>query len=219
MTEDPIRQRTLPAALADRLRQDILAGIHAPGKQLRQDTIAAAYGVSRIPVREALLQLVAEGLVDILPHRGAVVTPLSRQEVNDVFDLRILLEPRLLLASVPRLDTAAFQAIAAAQAAFDTATTGRDRGRLGTLNGALHLALYARADLPRTLSVVAGLLQTSERYTRLQLTTPEASQRALTEHAAIIALCRTGDAPAAATRLIAHIEAVRHDLDRIIVAD
>ncbi|MCA0425554.1 MAG: GntR family transcriptional regulator [Proteobacteria bacterium] len=216
MTEDPIRQRTLPTVLAGRLRQDILSGVHAAGMQLRQDAIAATYGVSRIPVREALLQLEAEGLVEIIPHRGAIVTPLTRQEVNDVFDLRVMLEPRLLIASIPHLDASDFAAIATVQAAFDAAVAGNDRGRLGALNASLHLALYARATLPRTRTIVAGLLNTSERYTRLQLSTAAASKQATEEHAEIVALCQKGDGEGAAARLVAHIEAVRHDLDRII---
>ncbi len=101
--KNPLSSRTLAGAIVERVRQEILSGEHEPGAQLRQDALAAAYGVSRIPVREALLQLEAEGLVAIEPHRGAVVTPLSPDEINDVFELRLMLEPRLIRSSIPEL--------------------------------------------------------------------------------------------------------------------
>ncbi len=170
----PLLTRTLSAAIIDRLRQEILRGDHAPESQLRQDALAAAYGVSRIPVREALLQLESEGLVRIEPHRGAVVTPLSRDEVEDVFALRLMLEPRLARSSIPALTEEDLLRLEALDQAFDEAIDKGDAARWGRLNAELHLAMYARANLPRTFSVVANLLQTSERYTRLQLATQEA---------------------------------------------
>ncbi len=210
-----IRTRTLAAAIIDRLRQDILAGAYSPGTQLRQDALAAAYGVSRIPVREALLQLEAEGLVQIEPHKGAVVTPISREEIDDVFALRLLLEPRLLRASLPHLTAEDGEALGRIQHAFAAAIAAGDAGRWGELNAALHMAMYARARQPRTLAVVASLLQTSERYTRLQLATQDAWQRAEREHAALVGFCRAGDADGAVALLEQHIASVHADLSRL----
>src|SRR4029079_14112299 len=91
-TEDhmrgPLKPRTLSAAIVDQLRQAILDGTYPAGSQLRQDALCEAYGGSRIPVREALFQLEAEGLVRILPQKGAIVSELSLDEINDVFELR-----------------------------------------------------------------------------------------------------------------------------------
>ena len=90
----PLKQhRTLASAVADRLREQILSSAYPAGTQLRQDALAASFGVSRIPVREALFQLEAEGLLQMVPHKGAVVTELSPEEVNDIFDLRVMLGP------------------------------------------------------------------------------------------------------------------------------
>lgn len=208
----PLQHRTLSAAIAERLRQDILDGRHTSGEQLRQDALAARFEVSRIPVREALFQLEAEGLVQIAPHKGAVVSGLSPDEINDVFDLRALLEPRLLRASGPRLDAGDFVQLDSIQGAFVHAVKARDVRRFGELNAAFHEALYARAPLPRSRTVVSGLLQTSDRYTRLQLSSPAAMARAEREHGALIALCRSGDWDRACEFLAAHVEAVRGDL-------
>jgi DNA-binding GntR family transcriptional regulator len=98
---DRLRHKTVAAAVADSLRQQILNGDLPAGAQLRQDALAEAFGISRIPVREALLQLEATNLVKIMPHRGAVVIGLWLQEVEDIFQLRAQPEPELLLLSAP----------------------------------------------------------------------------------------------------------------------
>ena len=169
-----------------------------------------------IPVREALFQLEAEGFVQIEPHKGAIVTSLSPAEVEDVFALRIMLEPRLLRASITRLSKSDLEGLDAIQAAFDTAIHDSDSGQWGVLNARLHMAMYARAELPRTFSVVAGLMQTSERYTRIQLATQAAWQRAQSEHAELIELCRKGDSEAACSLLVQHISTVQTDLSALL---
>jgi DNA-binding GntR family transcriptional regulator len=211
--------RTIAATIAAELRSAILSGEHAPGLQLRQDMLAGTFGVSRIPVREALLQLEAEGLVSIAPHRGAVVTGLSPEEVDDVFALRRLLEPRLALVSVPRLSAADLEQLDTTQNAFSSAIAAGDAARWGRLNAELHLGIYARAGQPRTLAIVTGLLQTSERYTRIQLATQAAWRRAQLEHDEIVTLCRVRNAEAVAALLEKHIGAVHGDLARIAGLD
>jgi DNA-binding GntR family transcriptional regulator len=211
-----LKHRTLSAAIVEQLRQAILDGTYAAGLQLRQDFLAEQYGVSRIPVREALFQLEAEGLVRIVPHKGAVVSGLSLEEIHDVFDLRIMLEPRLLARSAPRLTNEDFRLIEQAHEAFAQAIAARDTSQFGVLNADFHMALYARADLPRTEVIVAGLLQVSERYTQFQLVGMAAMRRAETDHAHLRDLCRAGDFAAACDFLRHHIEAVRVDLVRMV---
>lgn len=208
----PLKHRTLSSAIVDRLRQEILDGSCRAGSQLRQDALAQTFEVSRIPVREALFQLEAEGFVRIVPHKGAIVSGLSLEEINDVFELRKLLEPRLLASSIPALTAADFAAAAGMEAAFEEAISMGDISRWGVLNADFHLALYARATQPRTLSIVAGLLQTSDRYTRLQLQRGSSIERARAEHNELIRLCREGRVKEAGRLLVDHIEMVRRDL-------
>jgi DNA-binding GntR family transcriptional regulator len=207
-----LKHRTVSAAIAEQLRDAVLAGSYGSGEQLRQDALAATFGVSRIPVREALLQLEAEGLVQIVPHKGAVVTGLSRAEVDDVFELRAVLEVRLLRRSAERLTAEDFAALEAIQAAFAGAIDRRDSSSWGRLNARLHTALYSRADLPRTASLVANLLTASERYTRIQLSTKAAWRRAQAEHGEIIGLCRAGETDAACELMARHIATVHADI-------
>ncbi len=211
-----LQPRTLAGIVVDRLREQILSNAYPAGTQLRQDALAASFGVSRIPVREALIQLEAEGLVRMVPHKGAVVTELSREEVNDVFDLRVLLETRLFRDAIGRLDKADFEVIDAIQARFEAAIRERDPARWGVLNQQLHAALYARASLPETSAVVASLLQKTDRYTRVQLSSDAARRRARREHARLIELARRGAIDEACDCLREHVESVRADLLRML---
>jgi DNA-binding GntR family transcriptional regulator len=211
-----LKHRTISSAIGNQLRDAVLSGAYPSGAQLRQDALAASFGVSRIPVREALLQLEAEGLVQIVPHKGAVVSGLSRQEVDDVFALRRLLEVRLLRASIPALTEDDFRELDHIQAAFGDAIRREDPSRWGRLNAELHMALYRKADLPRTTAVVANLLTASERYTRIQLSGKAAWTRAQAEHGDLITLCRRRDTEAASDLLDRHIAAVHIDLSAIM---
>lgn len=210
--KETLKHRTLSAAIVDQVRQAILDGTHPAGSQLRQDALAEMYGTSRIPVREALFQLEAEGLVRIVPHKGAIVSDLSTDEINDVFELRAILEPRMLAGSAPGLDEADYSRLADIQQRFEAAIASHDVASWGVLNAEFHLALYARARQPRTLAIVTSLLQTSDRYTRLQLRNTTAMGQAEREHAELIALCRRGAVEEACRFLRDHIAAVRADL-------
>ncbi|MCF3640584.1 GntR family transcriptional regulator [Rhizobium sp. TRM95111] len=208
----PLKHRTLSGALIEEIRQGILSGRYPAGSQLRQDALADSFGVSRIPIREALFQLEAEGLVRIVPQKGAIVSELSTAEIDDVFELRAMLEPRLLRASAPLLSEADFAALDEIQSRYVSAITAREVDRYGQLNAELHMVLYRRADLPKTQQIVASLLQTSERYTRVQLSSADAMSKAMREHAELIRLCRSRDVEEAGRLLERHISDVRTDL-------
>ena len=212
----PLKHRTLSAAIVDQLRQSILDGTYPAGSQLRQDALGEAYGVSRIPVREALFQLEAEGLVRIVPQKGAIVSELSLDEINDVFDLRGILEPRLLAQSAPAFTAKDLDGLDDIQGRFEKAIKARNVSEWGQLNADFHMALYAHARQPRTRAIVVSLLQTSDRYTRLQLSNTKAMGIAEKEHAQLIKLCRAQKVDEACRYLERHIEAVRADLLQVL---
>jgi DNA-binding GntR family transcriptional regulator len=212
-----LKHRTVSAAILDEVRRRVLDGTYPAGSQLRQDSLADEFGVSRIPVREALFQLEAEGFVRISPHKGATVAALSATDVAEACDLRALLEPRLLASSAPRLSQADYVEIEQVLTAYSAALTGGDTARWGELNTALHLLLYRRADAARTLGIVTGLLQECDRYTRLQLSTDQAElERADREHREIVALCRDDEIAAATLLLRKHINHVSKALARFL---
>jgi DNA-binding GntR family transcriptional regulator len=197
--------RTLASAAAEEMRRRILAGEYPGGHQLRQDALSRDLGISRIPLREALVQLESEGLVKIVPHRGAVVAELSVGEIEELFGLRALLEPRLLRASAPNLTAVDFAALEAILSEYSAELRSHRVARWGELNTALHALLYSRAEQPRTAAIVVSLLRNTERHTRMQLAFTDGLARAEAEHAEIVALCRRGEIEAAAALLAAHV--------------
>ena len=207
---------SLTAQLAESIKQNILDGEYPPNTQLRQDALANRYGVSRIPIREALLQLKAEGMVTLIPRKGAVVTPLSDAEIDDVFSLRLLLEPRLYRASAPLLTEADLTAAAEANRRYLEAVERQQRMDFGHLNAELHRVLYQEANMSKTQAIVASLLQTSERYTRIQLSSTEALNRSIAEHEELLQLTQQQNFEAAEALLIRHIEEVWQGLRAVL---
>lgn len=208
----PLVHRTIASSAAEEIRKLIFAGELKDGQPIRQDFLAARLGISRTPIREALVQLETEGLVRSEPHKGAVVAALSLADVEETFELRELLEPELLKASVPRLTEADFQTLAVILKEYSSELRTRNVGRWGELNTALHATLYSRAEKPHTQAIVTRLLNASDRYTRLQLLMMKGLKRAETEHAEIVAHCRAGRTARAAVELKRHIRHVRNEL-------
>ena len=204
----PLRHKTVAAAVADSLRERILNGELPPGVQLRQDALADEFGISRIPVREALLQLEATNLVKIMPHRGAVVTGVSLEELEDIFQLRAQLEPQLLLLSAPQLSRADLEALRNIANAYGDALRTGETPRWGELNQRFHLDLLRHAQRPRSLGILSGLLQDCDRPTRLQLSTSGDMARAEREHGRILDFCEAQKFDAAAEALRVHVEHV-----------
>lgn len=210
--------KTVAAAVAEQLRERILSGEFPGGFQLRQDALSEEFGVSRIPIREALLQLDAEGLVKIHPHRGAVVPTLSADEIKELFELRVTLEPMLLRASASQLTAANFDHLRQILADYSRSIEAQDVRLWGELNTEFHLAFYQYANRPKTLNMVALLLQECDRLTRMQLSVTGEVERAKAEHGQLIELCEAGKIDAACALLVTHIENVAQTLQHLTQA-
>lgn len=214
-----LRHLTRAEAAADEIRRRILSGQYLDGHPLRQDALATELGISRIPLREALVQLESEGLVKILPHKGAVVTELSIDELIELFELRALLEPTLIRRSVKKLSVDDFRELDAILAEFSGELKAQAQDRWGDLNTRLHQVLLSKADQPKTASMVISLLQQTDRYTRLQLSLSAASRDvADTEHRQLVELCRKGDGRGAAALLKRHIEHAGEELKNFLIS-
>lgn len=201
-----IPRQSLTSAVAEKLRDKIVRGEIREGDQLRQDAIAAEFQVSRIPVREALRQLEAEGLITIILHRGAVVSALSPAEIREVFEMRALLESEVLRVSIPNLREEHFQAGEEILRRYEQALwTEEDIGNWGRLNWEFHSTLYAGAQRPQFMSVIRTLNYNCERYIRLQLYLTREMDRAKREHRTLLDLCRAGNVEAAVNLLCRHI--------------
>jgi len=204
--ESGIPRQSLASAVAERLRERIIRGLLPEGAQLRQDAIAKEFRVSRIPVREALRQLEAEGLISIVQHRGAVVTALSPDDVEELFTIRALLEPELLKLSIPHLTEKDFaQADKILRTYIRELKRADHVGAWGQLNWQFHSMLYSRANRPYFMSVLRNINNNGERYTRLQLFLTGGMERANIEHRKLLDLSRQRNVPAACELLRRHI--------------
>jgi len=201
-----IPRQSLPSAVADKLRDQIIRGEIPEGAQLRQDAIATQYQVSRIPVREALRQLDAEGLISIVPNRGAIVPALSPDDIQELFSIRALLEPEVLKLSIPHLTKDDFaEADAVLREYVNELRREEHVSAWGRLNWQFHSILYSRANQPRFMAIIRNVNNSGERYTRLQLYLTHGIKRANEEHHQILELCRSRSVAAACDLLREHI--------------
>jgi DNA-binding GntR family transcriptional regulator len=205
--ESAIPRQSLTSAVADKLREEIIRGAIPEGAQLRQDAIALQYHVSRIPVREALRQLDAEGLITIVPNRGAIVPALSPTDIEELFTIRALLEPEILKHSIPRLSEADFCEAEVVLRRYENELQQEDHlFSWGRLNWQFHSILYSRAERPYSMTIIRNVNNNGERYTRLQLYLTHGVKRANEEHHQILELCRQRDVADACKLLRQHIQ-------------
>lgn len=184
------------------LREAIVAGHFAEDEPIRQDDIAKLFNVSKIPVREALKRLEAEGLVMFQRNKGAVVTRISEPELAQMFEVRILLEDKVLRLAIPNMSEATFTR---AERICDEFIGENNIGRWAELNWELHACLYEPAQRPFLVGLIRSIHDKLERYLRLQMSLSEGKDRADHEHREIIAACRARDVERAVTLLDEHI--------------
>lgn len=195
-------QRSTPDLIAEALRQAIQHGLFSEGQSLRQDEIATQFGVSRIPVREALRQLEAEGLVIFHPNRGAMVSSLSPTEAQEICEIRIALETMALQLAIPHISDADLNR--AAQLLQETEQI-TDPIYWADLNWQFHSTLYTAANRPRLLNMIRTLHVNVDRYIRLQMQELNYRDRSQLEHHQLLVACRQQDIPVAIQILQQHI--------------
>jgi DNA-binding GntR family transcriptional regulator len=216
MSENLIR--TMSGQITARIREKILTGVYPPGSALLQDVIAAEFGVSKIPVREALVQLRAEGLVDVFAHRGFQVRPLSSREVDEVFRLRLHIEPAAVSEGTLR---AAREDQEATRLAFENLNDALAAGELyesGELNRAFHTALIVPRLQPVTAEILSRLHTLSQRYVRMHLLPPGRVKRATEEHTQLYEAWMSRNADEAVRLTYAHIQTTKDDLAQLLQA-
>ncbi len=210
MTE--VLSRTVAERVTDALRSRILSGGYAPGAPLRQDAVAAELGVSRIPLREALNHLQAEGLVAGAAHRGFQVRGVSRAEADEIFGLRLQLEP-LAVAEGAAKATDEERAVAAkALSQLNAASTARQLSLAADQNRLFHVSLILPRRSPLTAELLNRLHAASQRYVALHLSPDGRDEKAKAEHERLYDAWASGDGQTAAGITAEHVERTRQDL-------
>ena len=162
----PIPAHLARSVIEETLRNAILDGRLSCGTAMRQQELASLFGVSRMPVREALRQLEAQSLLHVVTHKGAVVAPLIEDNSAETYELRMLLESEALRLSIPLLTEAD---IAEADTLICALEQEKDFAEIGRLNRLFHMTLYGKAPNQRLLKLVEHGLNEEERFLRFNL--------------------------------------------------
>ena len=196
----------VPRKIFELLRSEIVQGALPPGAELKQEELAARFGASRIPVREALRLLEAEDLVAFGPDRSARVIALSADEVDEIFHLRLLLETDCLTRAIEDMSEADLVQIERARrrAEIDAETSDWSESDM-----AFHESLYAPAGRPRQVALIRRLRMTSELQVPAYQRLPGETSRWLADHVAMVEACRHRHADRAVAILRDHIEGAR----------
>ena len=198
----PIPAHMARAVIEETLRSAILDGRIPCGTALRQQDLADFFGVSRMPVREALRQLEAQSLLSVIAHKGAVVAPLVQGDAVETYALRILLESQALRLSIPLLTA---EDIEQAARHIHDLETERNFTEIGRLNRLFHMALYSKAPNRRLLRLVEDGLNEEERFLRFNLEAMNLGELSQEDHRALLRAVGDRDVEGAVRLLEQHL--------------
>ncbi|PAA16615.1 GntR family transcriptional regulator [Pseudomonas fragi] len=199
----PIPAHLARSEIEETLRNAILDGRLPCGTAIRQEALAKLFGVSRMPVREALRQLEAQGLLQVVQYKGAVVAPLIEDNSLETYELRQLLEAQALRLSVPLLSKEDFEE---AEGYIEALEIEKDFGKIGTLNRQFHQALYCKAPNKKLLALIeAGLIE-EERFLRFNLEQMNLGKLCQDDHRALLRYARARDVEACIAELELHLQ-------------
>ena len=203
------------AFLSEQIRAAIISGDYAQGMQLKQDDIANQFGVSKIPIREALVQLESQGFVDNFPGRGTFVSKLSLEDATELYLLRVACEPVLLEHSLKHANPMMFAKAESYLIALKTDNLtpvewhGFDRE--------FHSTLYSEAKLPRMQQLARTTHDNLARYFHIyQSLGTNFRESKDEEHAQMFAFAKQGDIEAAKSILLAHLNTAFAELSNAL---
>jgi DNA-binding GntR family transcriptional regulator len=196
-------------AVTESLRSQILDGTLGAGLQLRQEDLAKRFGVSRIPVREALGRLQAEGLVEHFANRGSIVAGRTVEDLLETLDIRIALESRALTLAMPRLKPADFRAAREILRRYDESEGPR---QWTELNLEFHLTLYRPCGRARLVRMIEDLVRGISIHLRQYISHTVGRGSPQAEHKEILKACVAGDGALAVRLTEEHIERTKATL-------
>jgi DNA-binding GntR family transcriptional regulator len=202
LLENPYR--TAQAVVADRLRRAVLSGQMPPGARLLQAAVAAEMRTSTTPVREAMRELAGEGLLDLDPHRGVVVHQPSVGELQEIYQIRSLLEPVAIAGTV---ETIVPEQLAMAEQVLDQMERQTDVAEWALLNATYHSILAEASGLPILTSMLEKLRNLSTLYVASFVDRhPDRIRQANEEHRDLLDACKARNVPKAQELVVAHLQ-------------
>ncbi len=196
----------LSAGLYSEIQKDILSGVIPDGSKLTEQVVCKRYNVSRTPVREAFRQLEADGLIENIPNRGAFVTGLSKRDISDLFDLRILFEVQAVEWAIKRMSSEELDSLAESLEFMEFYTLRKDVDKVLSFNTQFHNIIYAGTRnrmIQKTLSIYHTYLKYSAPH---KTYTEESLKSILEEHKAIYEAFETRNPAAGRKAMEYHME-------------
>jgi DNA-binding GntR family transcriptional regulator len=197
--------RTLAERAFATLHEAIVTGVLAPGERLPIEDLAEVLDMSPMPIREALRLLDSVGLVENIPHRGARVTELSIDDLREVYEARLALEPLAVRHAAENFTDEDASRATEALAAHVKASRQRELGRIWSTHTAFHFALYDAANSRWMSRLIRPLWESSERYRFAMLPVRMNLDKRRSEHERILQACIAHEAPLAARELHNHL--------------
>lgn len=191
--------------LGEQIEERIVTGVYPPGSRLDEQELADGFGVSRTPVREALIQLASIGLVEIRPRRGAIVPEMSAERLLEMFEVMAELEAMCGRLAARRIRPHEMILLQQAHKACEAARKAENPDEYYQLNEVFHQRIYEASHNAFLAEQATALHRRLRPYRRLQLRVRNRMGTSFTEHSAIVDAIVAGDSELAATKLRSHV--------------
>lgn len=211
-----IEQAPVSATAADRvygqIKRAILSGKYPPGAPVREAALGREFGLSRTPIREALQRLISEGWAEAVPHQGARITVWDDGDIEEVFELRTLLEPHVVKRAASRISAAQLAELTQLAERMEALTERPDdaaRDQITELNRRFHHCLLVAAESPRLQRLIEFVAQVPVARRSFQEYTAEEMQRSMRHHRELISALSVRDGEWARSVMSAHLLSAR----------
>lgn len=203
-TRGTLKRTSMVDGVADALRTEILTGEFSPGDRIRVRELEERFGVSHIPIREALRRLGAEGLVEMAPNGATLVSGIALEDLTGLYDLRRIIECEFARRAAPRFDADAMVTLREAIAELDARAGDAESPEFWESHNRFHRAILAPALSGWGERVLNQIWQSSERYVRLYQSFGDRAA-AMADHHQMVAECEAGNGDALAELLARHL--------------
>ena len=201
---DVIGQK-LSEQLRERIEERVVTGVYRPGTRLDETDLAAAFGVSRTPIREALIQLAAAGVIEMRPRRGAVVAQIPPKRLQEMFEVMAELEAMCARLAAACLSEAERADLVAAHRACEARVAAADPDGYYRVNEAFHQTIYHLSHNGFLSEQALQLQRRLRPFRRLQLRLAGRLQSSFAEHERVLEAILAGNGTAAAEALRDHV--------------
>lgn len=207
------QEKSLGGQIFDKVREDILSGVYAQGDELKEATLGAKLGVSRTPVREALRQLELEGLVEIVPNRGARVTGISRKDVCDIYYMRLSLEGLAARWAAEHMKEEEIAQLEEVVLLSEFHLKNEKQDQLARLDGRFHEILYHSSSSRMLEHVLTDFHHYVKKARFISVKSPNRAVESVTEHKEILEAIKNRDGDLAEKLGRKHIQHVIENLE------